>query len=228
VITNQVGQAVWRYDNTDPFGGNVPDENPSGLGAFEFPLRDEGTYFDKETGLAYNWNRYRDLRSGRFIQADPLGLDGGDLSLYVLRKNNPLSFTDPQGLVGQGAAAACGPYMLACAAVITGAMYYSANVTGIKGKSGAANDPCYYDPCERRQEILLKWYTKLITGMAASQHVAWNVYLIKEAHRYNRNAEQQNAICPKNQVPYIGVSPYFDVIPGGQPPNLSDFYLKGP
>jgi len=98
LITNQVGQAVWRYDNTDPFGGNVPDENPSSLGTFEFPLRDDGTYFDKETGMVYNWNRYRDLGSGRFIQADPLGLDGGDLSLYVLRGNNPLSFTDPKGL----------------------------------------------------------------------------------------------------------------------------------
>jgi len=101
LITNQVGQAVWRYDNTDPFGGNVPDENPSGLGTFEFPLRDEGVYFDKETGLAYNVNRYRDLPSGRFIQADPLGLDGGDLSLYALRKNNPLSLVDPLGLEWQ-------------------------------------------------------------------------------------------------------------------------------
>ena len=98
LITNQVGQAVWRYDNNDPFGGNVPDENPSALGAFEFPLRDAGVYFDKETGLAYNVNRYRDLPSGRFIQADPLGLAGGDLSLYVLRRNDPLSFTDPEGL----------------------------------------------------------------------------------------------------------------------------------
>jgi RHS repeat-associated protein len=61
-------------------------------------LRDEGTYADKETNLVYNWNRYRDTDSGRFIQADPLGLDGGDLSLYVLRKNSPLLFTDPYGL----------------------------------------------------------------------------------------------------------------------------------
>jgi RHS repeat-associated protein len=100
LITNQANQAVWRYDNNDPFGGNTPDENPSGLGAFEFPLRDEGTYADKETNLIYNWNRYRDPPSGRFIQADPLGLAGGDLSLYALRKNNPLSFTDPLGLFG--------------------------------------------------------------------------------------------------------------------------------
>ena len=98
LITNQAGQSVWKYDNNDPFGGNAPDENPSGLGAFEFPLRDKGTYADKETNLVYNWNRYRDPPSGRFIQADPLGINAGDISLYVLRSNNPLSFSDPKGL----------------------------------------------------------------------------------------------------------------------------------
>jgi RHS repeat-associated protein len=65
---------------------------------FEQPVRFEGTYADRETNLLYNVNRYRDLNAGRFIQADPLGLYGGDLSLYVLTKNNPLSFTDPFGL----------------------------------------------------------------------------------------------------------------------------------
>ncbi|MGB3934518.1 MAG: RHS repeat-associated core domain-containing protein [Burkholderiales bacterium] len=88
---------VWRHDQAEPFGNNPPDENPSGLGAFEFPLRDEGTYADREMNLLYNVARYRDLDAGRFIQADPIGLRGGDLSLYVLRGNNPLSYTDPLG-----------------------------------------------------------------------------------------------------------------------------------
>jgi RHS repeat-associated protein len=98
LIADSTGTTVWRNDNTEPFGDSVADENPSGLGAFEFPLRDPGTYFDNETNLVYNWNRYRDLNIGRFIQADPLGLSGGDLSLYVLTANNPLSFIDPRGL----------------------------------------------------------------------------------------------------------------------------------
>lgn len=98
LVTNAAQQAVWRHDQAEPFGNNPPDENPSGLGVFEFPLRDEGTYFDKETNLVYNWYRYRDTDIGRFPQADPLGLYGGDLSLYVLRKNNPLRYTDPHGL----------------------------------------------------------------------------------------------------------------------------------
>jgi RHS repeat-associated protein len=101
-IYNQAQQLVWRRPPQEPFGDSPPDENLSSLGAFEFPLRDEGTYADKETNLLYNWNRYRDLNAGRFIQADPLGLYGGDLSLYVLTKNNPLSFTDPDGLQPPG------------------------------------------------------------------------------------------------------------------------------
>jgi RHS repeat-associated protein len=98
LIADQAGMTVWKDDNTEPFGSNPPNENPSGLGAFEFPLRDEGTYADKETGLLYNWNRDRDNSRGQFLQADPLGVRGIDLSLYVLRRNNPLRYTDPDGL----------------------------------------------------------------------------------------------------------------------------------
>lgn len=65
VITNQMGQAVWRYDNNDPFGGNVPDENPSGLRTFTCNLRLPGTYADQETGLLYNWWRTLDSATGR-------------------------------------------------------------------------------------------------------------------------------------------------------------------
>lgn len=89
---------MWRWDQADPFGNNAADENPSGLGVFSFPLRFEGAYLDRETNLRHNVHRYRDTDSGRFIQADPLGLKGGDLSLYVLTRNNPLSFKDPLGL----------------------------------------------------------------------------------------------------------------------------------
>src|SRR5207248_1752327 len=46
---------VWRWDQQEPFGVNVPDENPSALGAFEFPVRFPGQYADKETSLLYNY-----------------------------------------------------------------------------------------------------------------------------------------------------------------------------
>ncbi|HEX5957280.1 MAG TPA: RHS repeat-associated core domain-containing protein [Hyphomicrobiaceae bacterium] len=228
LIANSSGQTVWRHDNTEPFGDSVPDENPSGLGAFEFPLMLSLYYRDKESGNLYA--QQRDAYSpgiGRFAQSDPIGLDGG-INTYAYVESDPLRLMDPDGLQAQGAAAACGPYAIGCAALITGAMYYWSNVSGTKGKSEAANDACYDDPCERRQKVLLKWYTNLLGSMAANRHVGWGLVLIREAHRYNKAAAVHNRVCPKAQVPYISVSPYLDVIPGGKPPDLSDIYLRGP
>lgn len=46
------------------------------------------------------YNRYRDYDSstGRYIQADPIGLEGGD-NLYLYANANPLRFVDPDGKV---------------------------------------------------------------------------------------------------------------------------------
>jgi hypothetical protein len=35
-ISNATGQEVWRWDHTEPFGADMANGNPSGLGAFEF------------------------------------------------------------------------------------------------------------------------------------------------------------------------------------------------
>jgi RHS repeat-associated protein len=59
---------VWRWDQQEPFGVNVPDENPGELGAFEFPLRFPGQYFDKETNLHYNYFRDYDPGLGSYKQ----------------------------------------------------------------------------------------------------------------------------------------------------------------
>ena len=97
LITNNAGQAVWRWDNIDPFGGNPPDENPSGLGVFSCNLRLPGQYFDQETNLHYNYFRDYDPAIGRYIQSDPIGLAGG-VNTYAYVRNNPLRWIDPFGL----------------------------------------------------------------------------------------------------------------------------------
>jgi RHS repeat-associated protein len=55
------------------------------------------------------YNRYRDYdpSTGRYIQADPIGL-AGDPNPYAYAMNNPLRYSDPEGLAAGGAAAGSG------------------------------------------------------------------------------------------------------------------------
>ena len=97
LITNHLGQAVWRWANDDPFGNNAPNEDPGGLGAFTCNLRLPGQYFDKETNLHYNYFRDYDPSIGRYIQSDPIGMKGG-INSFAYVRSNPLSRVDPFGL----------------------------------------------------------------------------------------------------------------------------------
>jgi RHS repeat-associated protein len=57
-----------------------------------------GQYLDSESGLAYNVNRDYEPATGRYMQSDPIGLEGG-LSTYNYVGASPLLHTDPLGLV---------------------------------------------------------------------------------------------------------------------------------
>ncbi|MFF4248992.1 putative T7SS-secreted protein [Streptomyces sp. NPDC001822] len=60
------------------------------------PLRFPGQYFDVESGLHYNYFRYYDPESARYLSQDPLGLaPAPNPAVYV---NNPLLWADPLGL----------------------------------------------------------------------------------------------------------------------------------
>lgn len=60
------------------------------------PLRFAGQYADEETGLFYNFQRYYDPATGRYLSQDPLGLEPAlNPNTYVI---NPTIHIDPTGL----------------------------------------------------------------------------------------------------------------------------------
>jgi RHS repeat-associated protein len=103
LVANAAGTTVWRWNQQEPFGVTPPDENPSSLGAFEFPLRFPGQYADKETNLYYNYFRDYDSSTGRYIQPDPLGIAITRLGaaplhhIFGYANQNSLTFVDPNG-----------------------------------------------------------------------------------------------------------------------------------
>lgn len=114
LATNSAGTVVWRWVGS-AFGDVSPNEDPDNDGGLTVVnLRYEGQYFDSETGFHYNWNRYYDPRTGRYISSDPIGLAGG-LNSYAYVNNNPLRFTDPSGL-STTFDTWCRQYPVACAA----------------------------------------------------------------------------------------------------------------
>ncbi|EGW21449.1 RHS repeat domain-containing protein [Methylobacter tundripaludum] len=89
-------RVVWSWES-EAFGNSLPDQNPSGLGMFVFNLRFPGQYYDVETGLFYNYFRDYDPAKGRYIESDPIGLEGG-VNTYGYASQNPIGLTDPFGL----------------------------------------------------------------------------------------------------------------------------------
>jgi len=99
MVTDQSGNVVWQWDNTDPFGNSIPNQSPNGTGTqFVFNLRFPGMYNDVETGTFYNYFRDYNPAIGGYLQSDPLGLYGGQFSTYAYVGGDPLGLFDFFGL----------------------------------------------------------------------------------------------------------------------------------
>jgi len=87
--TDSAGTKVWEASYY-PFG-----EVLTHIGA-NITLRFPGQWFQAESGLHQNWMRDYDPTTGRYLQADSLGLVDG-ASVYGYARQNPGRYVDPTG-----------------------------------------------------------------------------------------------------------------------------------
>ncbi len=99
--------------------GNAPGGDGSALEGYDYdrrnsgnkyfpPLRFPGQYYDEETDLHENWNRYYDPSVGRYLSSEPMlqspryvklmASKGLSVPSYSYAANNPLRFVDRNGL----------------------------------------------------------------------------------------------------------------------------------
>jgi RHS repeat-associated protein len=100
-VTNAQGQLCYDAEFT-PYGQEISHTERLQTTACPPNYRFTGYEYDSETTNYYAFARYYNPRLGRFLSTDPLGGAIGDLqshNAYAYVINNPLSFTDPSGLV---------------------------------------------------------------------------------------------------------------------------------
>ena len=91
---DETGTVVWHWEG-EAFGESEAEQDPDGDGQVTvMRLRFPGQYYDQEINLHYNYFRYYDPCTGRYITSDPIGLAGG-LNTYVYVGGNPVNLTDP-------------------------------------------------------------------------------------------------------------------------------------
>ncbi len=92
VVDSASGAVVQRIDY-DEWGNVQSDSNP-GFQPFGFA----GGIYDRHTKLTRFGARDYDAQVGRWTAKDPIGFKGGSTGLYTYVEENPVSYTDPEGL----------------------------------------------------------------------------------------------------------------------------------
>ncbi|MDP3500224.1 MAG: RHS repeat-associated core domain-containing protein [Myxococcales bacterium] len=105
------------------------------------PFRFPGQYYDAETDLHENWNRYYDPSTGRYLSPEPLLQSpdwvasqlrsGRQVPSYSYAGNNPVANVDPNGLETQ--------------VIITGGAWPGTHAA-VRVDNGGSGDPVLFDP----------------------------------------------------------------------------------
>lgn len=94
-LVNKTGSVVWKAKAL-AFGVTTVEVNTV-VNNLRFP----GQYYDEETGQHYNYFRDYEPSTGRYVQSDPIGLDGG-LNAYGYVGGDPIRLIDSMGLITVG------------------------------------------------------------------------------------------------------------------------------
>jgi RHS repeat-associated protein len=200
----------------------LPNENPQGLGNFTCNLRLPGQYFDRETKLHYNYFRDYDPAVGRYVESDPIGLSGG-INTYGYVGGNPLSRSDPSGLVFPIIAAcalnpACATSVMVGGTIALGGLFNRPsmssgkddgdNVIPFPGSRGKPRTDDYCPPddgCKRDQDQLLR-DRLLLMGLLNNRLVDISEYR-RRALEFNARVDAHNLRCPNQKVGSVPLGP---------------------
>ena len=141
------------------------------IGNLTFPIRHAGQYYDQEVNIFYNYFRDYDPITGRYVESDPIGLDGG-LNTYGYVGGNVLRAVDPKGEAAQVAGAG---------ALLVGA-----------GSAIGAGVACYATDCG--QIIPVAWEA----GKEAGQN-AWSSISTLFSKKRNENIDNEYVRMVQNK-----------------------------
>lgn len=202
-----------------------------------------GQYYDAESGLHYNTFRDYDPATGRYIESDPIGLEGG-VNTYAYVGGNPLSSSDSWGLaasicvrnptalgcgpleggfgggMSRGGTATAGPdpvgFFLKLIGSVVGALAGSDACGGGDSsydKPACNDDP--YDKCRKNQEGL-EYVRKEILNILHDPNL---LFYTQRIRRYNNAARTFNREIEKHNTacPHnkISLLPILNTLDGG-------------
>jgi RHS repeat-associated protein len=97
-LTDSAGTPVVKYAY-QPYGFTYRETvPPGGVNSNLFTFAGGLGVQDEGGGLFYMKNRFYDSNTGRFLQRDPIGFEGG-VNLYAYVNGNPVNRADPSGLL---------------------------------------------------------------------------------------------------------------------------------
>jgi len=209
VAVDTQGRVRWRW-MAEPFGATAAETNPSGLGELNVTLRLPGQQADGFVGLHYNVFRDYDPTTGRYVQSDPIGLNGG-INTYSYVNGNPLRYSDPTGQIAIADDVIIGGTVLIVGCAITPACRQAVSdaVSGLGAilarpfvndpQAQAEHDeykrnynsppPPFNDPCEE-----LRWRLKREEDLLRARQ-AWDAKWMPGRHAgMNGEIQSNNAI----------------------------------